>query len=289
MIPNSFKYLVPKSVDEALKFLGQHGEDAKLLAGGHSLLPLMKLRLSAPKFVVDIGRVPGLSGIREVDGRVEIGALTTHAEVEQSAALEHACPLLRETAAEIGDIQVRNRGTVGGSLAHADPAADYPAAMLALEAEIVARGPSDERAIAAQDFFVDTFQTALRPGEILLRVRVPSFGPRTGSAYEKVHQPASGFAIVGVAAVLALDEQGTIERARVGITGLAPKPFRASAVERALEGKKPTPDVLRAAAGHAADGVTPLSDLFASAEYRAELARVHARRALERALTRARA
>ncbi len=304
MIPSSFKYLAPKNVEEALKFLSQHGEDARVLAGGHSLIPLLKLRLSSPKFLVDIGRIPGLSGIREVDGHIEIGALTTHAEVETSALLERTCPLLREVAAEIGDLQVRNRGTLGGSLAHADPAADYPAAILALEAEIVARGPSGERTMAAGDFFTDAFQTALKPGELLIRVKVPSSasalasqaprlvsanGTHSGSAYAKVHQPASGFAIVGVAVVLSLDDQGRIHRARVGITGLAPKPFRAKRVERELEGKQPQPDLLRAAARHAAQGVEPLSDLHASAGYRAELARIHTRRALERALARAKA
>ena len=293
MIPNPFKYLVTKSVEEALKFLSQHGEDAKLLAGGHSLIPMMKLRLSSPKFLVDIGRIPGLSGIREVDGHIEIGALTTHAEVETSTVLERCCPLLREVAAEIGDLQVRNRGTLGGSLAHADPAADYPAAILALEAEITVRGASGERTIAADNFFTDAFQTALRPGELLTCVKVPRLisgqGAGTGSAYAKVHQPASGFAIVGVAAVLSLDDQGAIRRARLGITGLAPKPFRATAVERKLEGKHPEPGLLRAAAARAAEGIEALGDLHASSEYRLELARVHTRRALERAAQRARA
>ncbi len=291
MIPSSFKYLAPKSVEEALKFLSQHGEDARVLAGGHSLIPLMKLRLSSPKVLVDIGRISSLGGIREVEGHIEIGALSTHAEVETSPVLERACPLLRQVAAEIGDMQVRNRGTLGGSLAHADPAADYPAAILALEAEIVARGPSGERAIAAGDFFTDAFQTALKPGELLIRVKVPRLGSangtRTGSAYAKVHHPASGFAIVGVAVVLSLGQGGKVERARVGITGLAPRPFRASRVERELEGKDPQPALLRAAAQHAAHGVEPLSDLHASAEYRAALARTHTRRALESALKRA--
>lgn len=288
MIPTSFEYVAPQTIEEALQFLSRHGEDARLLAGGHSLIPLMKLRLAAPRYIVDMGKIPGLGGIREVDGHIEIGAMTTHAEVETSDILKRACPLLPETAAEIGDVQVRNRGTLGGSLAHADPAADYPAAILALEAEITARGPSGERTIRAAEFFTDTFQTALAPGELLTRVRLAAAAARTGSAYCKAHQPASGFALVGVAAVLFLDGKGAIRRARVAITGLGSKPFRAAAVEREVEGKHPEPGLLRAAAQHAAEGVHPLSDLHASAEYRAELARIYARRALERAAQRAR-
>lgn len=289
MIPSSFDYVAPKSVEDALKFLSEHGEDAKLLAGGHSLLPLMKLRLAAPKYVVDIGRISGLRGIREVEGHIEIGALTTHAEVETSDLLARACPLLRETAREIGDVQVRNRGTIGGSLAHADPAADYPAAILALEAVITAQGAGGERTIAAADFFKGTFETALQSGELLTRVRVARFTPQTGSAYLKVHHPASGYAVVGVAVVLEVDGGRTIRKARVGITGLGPKAFRATAVEKELEGKHPDASVLRAAAARAAEGVTPLSDLNASAEYRADLARTYTRRALEQALARAKA
>jgi carbon-monoxide dehydrogenase medium subunit len=287
MIPSTFDYAAPRSVDEALKLLAQHGDEAKLLAGGHSLLPMMKLRLAAPRFVVDIGRIAGLSGIRDAGDHFEIGALTTHHEVEASDLLARACPLLPETAGAIGDVQVRNRGTLGGSLSHFDPAADYPAAILALEAEITAQGREGERTIAAADFFTDTFQTALRPGEILTRVRVPRFAAHTGSAYVKVHHPASGYAVVGVAVTLTLDGRRTIHRVRVGVTGLGPKAFRATAVERDLEGKHPEPGVVKAAAQRVAEGLEPLSDLYASAEYRAELARVYCRRALERALRRA--
>jgi carbon-monoxide dehydrogenase medium subunit len=287
MIPTPFEYLAPKSVDEALRLLGQHGEDAKLLAGGHSLIPLMKLRLATPKFLVDIGGIAALHAIQEVDGHVEIGALATHAEVAASELLKGLCPLLAETAAEIGDVQVRNRGTLGGSLAHADPAADYPAAILALEAEVCAKSASGERTIPASGFFQDTLQSALAPGEVLTRVRIAKYGAHTGSAYVKVHHPASGYAVVGVAALLALDGRRNIQRARVGVTGLGPKAFRAAAVERALEGHHAEPGILRAAAAHAAEGIEPLSDLYASAEYRAELARVHTRRALEKALSRA--
>ncbi len=287
MIATPFDYKAARTVEEALELLGKHGDDAKLLAGGHSLIPLLKMRLSAPAVLVDIGGVHGLRGIREKDGHIEIGALTTHAEVESSEVLARSCPLLRETAGEIGDVQVRNRGTIGGSLAHSDPAADYPAAILALDAQIVAQGSKGERTIAATDFFTGTFQSALQPGEILTRVRIAAAGARSGSTYIKVHHPASGYAVVGVAVSLSLDDQGAIRRARVGITGLADKAFRATAVEKKLEGKKPDAGVLKDAAAQAAKGVEALSDLHASAEYRAQLARVHTRRALEQAVARA--
>jgi len=288
MFPTSFDYFTAGSIQEAIALLEKHGDDAKLLAGGHSLIPLMKLRLAAPKCIVDIGRVAGLHGIDHAiteGGHIQIGALTTHADVASSELLARECPLLRETAAEIGDVQVRNRGTLGGSLAHADPAADYPAAILALDAEIVVEGRRGERRIAAADFFTDTFQTALGPGEILTGVRIPAHAAHSGSAYVKVHHPASGYAVVGVAAVLVV-ESGKIESARVGITGLGPKAFRATAVENALRGEAPSAANLRAAAAHATDGVEALTDAHTSAEYRAELARIMTRRALEKAAAR---
>jgi len=287
MFPTSFDYVTAGTVQDVLALLEKHGDDAKLLAGGHSLIPLMKLRLAAPKCIVDIGGVAGLHGIDHVlaGGYVQIGALTTHADVAASELLARECPLLRETAGEIGDVQVRNRGTIGGSLAHADPAADYPAAILALEAEIVVEGRGGERRIAAADFFTDTFQTALGAGEILTGVRIAARAAHSGSAYVKVHHPSSGYAVVGVAAVLVV-ESGKITRARVGVTGLGPKAFRATAVESALQGKRAEPGVLRAAAAHAADGVEALTDAHTSAEYRAELARIMTRRALERAAAR---
>ena len=287
MIPAAFEYHVPKTLEEALRLVERHGDEAKLLAGGHSLLPLMKLRLAAPRYVIDLGRLRGMSYIREEEGHIAIGAMTTHADVEASELLRAKCPLLPETAAAIGDVQVRNRGTLGGSLAHADPAADYPAAILALDAEIVAASTAGTRAIAAQGFFVDMLTTQLRPGEILSQVRIPLFAPRTGTAYCKLHQPASGFAIVGAAARVTLNKSGKIEDVAVGITGVGPKAYRAEAVEKALRGKKVTPKLLADAARHAADDVEPLADLHASAEYRREMAAVFTRRALERAIARA--
>ena len=285
MIPAPFEYAAPKSLDEALRLIECHGDEVKLLAGGHSLLPLMKLRLASPRFLIDLGRLRGLDYIREEAGKFLIGALTTHAQIESSTLLREKCPLLPETAAEIGDVQVRNRGTVGGSLAHADPAADYPAAILALDAEIVATSTSGKRTIPASEFFVDLLTTALRPGEILTEVRVPVAGARTGMAYKKLHQPASGFAIVGAAARVTLYSEGKIEDVALGITGLASKAFRAVNVEKLLRDKDP--NSLAAATKSVAEGVEPLSDIHASAEYRRAMAAVFARRALQLAVARA--
>ncbi len=287
MIPSAFEYHAPKTLEDALRLLERHGDEAKVLAGGQSLLPLMKLRLAAPRYIIDVGRLRGMSYIRDENGHIAVGALTTHAEIEASSFLQAKCPLLPETAAEIGDVQVRNRGTLGGSLAHADPAADWPAAILALNAEIIAASTAGARTIAAKDFFVDMLTTQLRPGEILSQVRVPLLAPRSGTAYCKLHQPASGFAIVGVAARVRIGKGNKIEEVAVGITGVGPKAYRATAVEKALKGKKPTEKALADAARSAADGVEPLSDLHASTDYRREMAVVFARRALARAVDRA--
>lgn len=288
MIPAAFEYHAPKSLEEALRLLGRHGDEAKVLAGGHSLLPLMKLRLAAPRYVIDLGRIRTLRYIREENGHIAIGALATHSEIVESALLREKCPLLPETAHEIGDVQVRNRGTLGGSLAHADPAADYPAAILALDAEIVVASAEGTRTIPASEFFVDMLTTALAPGEILTEVRVPVLPAKTGTAYRKLHQPASGFAIVGAAARITLAPGGTVESVAIGITGVAPKAYRAAAAEKALAGKKPSEKLLVEAVRHAVpQSLEPLADLHASAEYRREMARVFVRRALERALARA--
>ncbi|HUC75809.1 MAG TPA: xanthine dehydrogenase family protein subunit M [Vicinamibacterales bacterium] len=274
-----FDYTRPSTVDEAIALLSRHGEDAKVLAGGHSLIPAMKLRLAQPKVVVDIGRIAGLSYVREAGGRVAIGAMTTHADIEASRLLTQKCPLLPETAGHIGDVQVRNKGTIGGSLVHADPAADYPAAILALDAEIDLAGPRGRRTVAAADFFVDLLQTAILSDEILTEIRVPI--TPASVAYEKTEQKASGFALAGVAVVMTADDL------RVGVTGVAARPYRAAAVEQALRGRRqPSPEAIEQAAAHAADGVDPLSDIHASAEFRAHLASVNTRRAIRRALDR---
>lgn len=284
MIPAAFEYLTARNLEDALRLIDRHGDEAKLLAGGHSLLPLMKLRLSAPRFVIDLSRVKSLRGIREDAGSLVIGAMTTHYELESSPLVKANCPLLAETAAAIGDVQVRNRGTIGGSLAHADPAADYPAAVLALGADIVAASSSRSRTIPATDFFVDLLTTQLRPGEILTEVRVPALTRRTGCAYRKFPQPASKFAMVGAAACVTLDATGKIGAAAVGMTGLASHAYRATAVEKILLGKKPSPKLLAEAAAKAAEGIDPLSDIHASGPYRRATAAIFLRRALEAAI-----
>jgi aerobic carbon-monoxide dehydrogenase medium subunit len=248
---------------------------------------LMKLRLASPRYVVDIGHLRGLDYIREDGDQIAIGALTTHAQVAASELLREKCPLLPETAAEIGDIQVRNRGTIGGSLAHADPAADYPAAILALDAELVVQSGSGKRTIFAAEFFVDLLQTQVRPGEILTEVRVPIRRPNEGSAYCKFHQPASGFATVGAAARLITSKDGKIQDITLGMTGVGSKAYRASAVEKGLRGKKADDDTIAVACAKAAQGVEPLSDIFASSEYRRAMAAVFAHRAISAALIRA--
>ncbi len=279
MIPASFEYESPRSLQEAIALLASR-EDAKILAGGHSLLPAMKLRLSAPGLLVDLGRIAGLSYIREAGDQIRIGAMTTHAEVASSGLLRTRSPLLALAAARIGDVQVRNRGTLGGSLAHADPAADYPAAILALDAELVAMSGKGERIMLAREFFTGLFSTALRSDEILTEVRVPVTAGM-GTAYKKFAHPASGFAVVGVAALVKA-AGGKIESVAVGITGVAQAAYRAGAVEKAVRGK-PLNEIA-AAAQRATDGVeAPLGDYFASAEYRRHMAGVYTRRALEEA------
>lgn len=281
MIPAQFDYARANTLDEALNLLAQN-EDAKILAGGHSLIPAMKLRLTQPPLLVDIGRIKDLSYIREEDGQIRIGAMTTHYQIESSDLLKKICPLLPECAAHIGDMQVRNKGTIGGSLAHSDPAADWPAAILALNAEIVAVSKNGERTIKADDFFVDLLTTALEPGEILREIRVNKNG--THQAYVKMPHPASGFAVVGVAANLIMNGSNECQSASIGITGVSSKAYRASAVEGALNGASLNDDTIQSAAAHATEGEDLNGDLFASADYRRHLAEVYTRRAIEAAI-----
>ena len=274
MIANAFDYTAPATLQEALGLLADGS--AKVLSGGMSLIPMMKLRLASPEHIVDIGRLAELNFIREDNDGIHIGAAVTHYEVETAPLLRAKCPLLAETATFIGDIQVRNRGTIGGSIAHADPAADYPAALQALEAKIVLKSASGERTIAVDEFFIDTFTTALEPGEIVSEIIVPIDGAAIGSSYQKFVQPASGFAIVGVAARIG---KGL---ARIGVTGLAGRPFRALATEKALlNGADP-----RAAAALVAEGIEAGSDLHASAIYRTSLAVTYAVKAIATAQSR---
>jgi carbon-monoxide dehydrogenase medium subunit len=280
MIPQTFEYSAPKTLDEALGLLA---EGAKPLAGGMSLIPMMKLRLAAPEHLVDLGRIQDLNYIREKSGMLHIGATATHYEVENSPLVRGKCPLLAEAAGHIGDVQVRNMGTIGGSIAHADPSADYPAALQALEAKFVLKGASSERTVTAADFFVDTFTTALEPGEIVREVIVPV--DDSGVSYQKCYQPASGFAIVGVAARVRR-QGGKLSLVRIGVTGLSNRSFRATAAEQALEGKAGTEAEVRAASALVGQGVDANSDLHASADYRKHLAAVYTARALAAALSR---
>jgi carbon-monoxide dehydrogenase medium subunit len=287
MYPAQFEYHTPGTVKDALDLLGRYKDDAKLLAGGHSLLPAMKFRLAQPKHLVDLRKVPGLSGIKEEGGVLVIGALTTHYAIESSPVVKSKCPVLAATAGMIGDPMVRNMGTIGGSLAHADPAADYPATIIACGAEMVAQGPKDKRTIKADDFFKGLLTTALRTDEILTEVRVPVCGPKVGCAYLKFPHPASRFAVVGVAAVLTVDG-GKVTKAGVGITGAGTKAVRAKGVEAGLTGKALDATTIQAAADKAPDGVDVQADLQGSEEYKRHLLKVFARRSIEAAAAAAR-
>jgi aerobic carbon-monoxide dehydrogenase medium subunit len=286
MPATTFDYHVPATIQEAIALLTQYGGDAKILAGGHSLIPIMNLRLAQPSALIDLSKVPGLSGIREEGGTIVIGAMTTHYMVESSGLLQAKVPILPETASVIGDVQVRNRGTIGGSIAHADPAGDFPAVAVALDMQLKVVGPKGERTIGARDFFVDILTTALQPDEILTEIRMPAFPARTGSAYAKFANPASGYAIVGAAAVLTADGNGVCQKASVGLNGITGKPVAAVGVEQALIGKQLNDQTIQEAAAKAADGLDPLGDIFASGEYRAHLARVFSKRALVQASSR---
>lgn len=287
MYPSPFTYHKAASIEEALSLLGEHGDDAKVLAGGHSLLPVMKLRLAQPGQLVDITGIDGLSGVRASGDRIEVGALTTHHAIETDATLQASLGLLPEIAHVVGDQQVRNRGTLGGALAHADPAADYPAGVLALDAEVVAVGPNGERTIPIDEFFLGFLTTALEPDELLTAVRFPALAARTGYRYEKLANPASGYAIVGVAAVVALNEEGAIATARIGITGAGDRAYRPASVEAALAGVMPEVDAVKAAAATATDGIELLSDIHAPADYRERVTQNLVRRAVLRAAERA--
>jgi carbon-monoxide dehydrogenase medium subunit len=277
MIPAQFDYVRAGSVDEAVGALREHGDDAKVMAGGQSLIPLLRLRLSYPEVIVDVGRVAEMQGIREDGDHLVIGAMTTHDEVLRSDLVRQHAGLIAQATATVADPAVRHRGTFGGSLAHADPAGDLPAVALALDAEFVVAGDGGRRTVAAEDFFVDYLQTAVAPDEVLVEVRVPKLGSGWGYRYEKFHRVAQSWAIVGVAAVVHRSN-GTIEAARVGLTNMGSTPLRAGATEQALAGG--AVDGIGAAAERAADGTSPASDLGGQADYRQHLARVLTRRAL---------
>jgi aerobic carbon-monoxide dehydrogenase medium subunit len=283
MIPLAFDYEVAESVDHAIDLLGQHGEEAKLLAGGHSLLPIMKLRLAAPAVLVDLGRVEELRYVRDEGDHIAIGAMTRHTDVEHNELLHEQCGLLSYTASLVGDPQVRHRGTIGGSISHGDAASDLPSALLALEGELEIKGSSGGRTVAAADFFQDYLQTDLAPDEVLTEIRVPKLGPNAGWSYKKFNRRAQDWAVVGVAAVVEKSD-GNIGSARIGLTNMGSTPLRASATEGALSGADASS--LAEATQSADEGTSPASDIAASSEYRRHLARVLTRRAVEEALGR---
>jgi len=279
MIPAAFDYARPSSVSEAVSTLSEAGEDAKVLAGGQSLIPVLRLRLAYPTLIVDVGRVDELRGVRDDGDAIVIGAMTTHDSVMNDSLVQQHAPLIAQATATVADPQVRHRGTFGGALAHADPAGDLGAVALALDCEFVAHGPSGERRIAAADFFQDYLTTALSADEILTAIRVPKLGEGWSTHYEKFNRVAQAWSIVAVAAVVKRSN-GSIEQARIGLTNMGSTPLRASAVESALAGADASADAIGAAAEHAAEGTSAPSDLSGKADYREHLARVLTKRAV---------
>lgn len=278
MIPSSFEYKKANSVDEAISLMN---DDTKILAGGHSLIPAMKLRLNQPGTLVDISKIATLQSISDEGDSVVIGAGATHGEIAASSLVQSACNMIAEGAAQIGDIQVRNKGTIGGSLAHADPAADWPALVIAADAIIVLQGSGGSRDVAAADFFTGFYETALQDGELITAVKIPKLTAGSSSTYVKFSQPASRFAIVGCAIVKNLDSDGEVGNIKVAITGVSEKAYRDHGVEDELMGKALTSDVIDAASSKAADRVDVMSDHYASEEYRKHLAKVYVKKALQ--------
>jgi aerobic carbon-monoxide dehydrogenase medium subunit len=283
MIPGSFEYYSPRSLSDAVKFLSEHKEDVKILSGGQSLLPLMKMRLAKPGYVLDIGRISGLDTLVEDGDHLILGGLVTYTQMESSDLLKKLCPLLPQTAATVADVQVRNRGTIGGSIAHADPAGDMPAAILALDAEIKAVGPAGERWIKAGDFFLGLLMSALETDQIVTAVKVPVTGSDK-TAYAKAAPRSSGFAVVGVAARIAVDGSGVCSRIALGITGVTDKAYRADRAEKMLTGKKLEPQLIEAAAREATRNIDVIEDINGSSEYRTHLTHVYVARTIQAAL-----
>ena len=287
MIPSAFDYHAPGTIEEAVALLERHGDEAKVLSGGQSLLPLLKLRLGDAGHLVDIGRIPGLAGITEADGYLRIGGTAREADLERSDLVREKYPILLDTAAVIADPLVRNRATVGGNLAHGDPANDHPATMLALEAEVVARGPDGERTIPITRFFTGLFATALAPTEILTEIRIPIPPPRSGGAYVKLERKVGDFATAAAAVQVTLGGQGEITRIGIGLTNAGPTPIKATAAEAYLLGRRPDAEVVAEAARLAAGAASPSADRRGSTEYKRDMARVLTGRAINRAVQRA--
>src|SRR5271169_4666300 len=286
MIPASFEYLRPKSLPEAIALLEQYGDDAKILSGGQSLIPMMKLRLARPGYLIDINRISGLSHIQEQGGYLKIGGLTREAELEASPLVRAKYPIIIDTAHVIADPQVRNLATVGGNLAHGDPANDHPATMVALGAQVVATGPKGERVIPIEDFFLTLFSTALQHDEILTEIRIPIPPPRSGGAYLKLERKVGDFATAAVAVQLTLDNKGACQKVGIGLTNVGPTPVKARRAEAFLQGKKLDEATIRQAAQLAADEAEPSADLRGPVEYKKGLVKELAKRALQRALER---
>ncbi|PZC45281.1 MAG: carbon-monoxide dehydrogenase medium subunit [Chloroflexi bacterium] len=286
MIPAAFEYHAPATLKEATALMRRFGDDAKVLAGGQSLIPMMKLRLADVPHLIDLRRVSGLAYIKEQDGGLAIGAMTTYHELEASSLVRRYAPFIVEAIDLIADVQVRNKGTIGGSAAHADPAADLPALLVALEARINTTGGARARHIAADRFFVDAYTTAMGPSEVISEITLPALPLRTGTSYRKFANKASHFAVVGAAAVVTLGADGLCERVRLGITGAGPKAARSKRAERYLEGKAPTQENFQTAARKAGHGIEFLEDIHGSAEYRRHLTSVFAARALAEAVQR---
>jgi carbon-monoxide dehydrogenase medium subunit len=286
MFPANFGYIAARSLDEALRLLAEHSEEAKLLAGGHSLIPAMKLRLSSPRTLIDLGTVPGLRGVKIDGGDLVIGALTVHADIASSDLVRKHVQGLADAASVIGDMQVRNRGTIGGSIAHADPGADLPVILTALNASFGAQSASGSRIIAAADFFIDFFTTSLPTSEILTEIRVPLPAAGAGTAYAKLPHPASGYVVVSAGALIVRDSSGSCASARLALGGVGSGPVRATAAETELQGKSLTPQIIAAAAAKAAEGTDPVEDSHAGAEYKRHVATVYARKAIEAAVAR---
>jgi carbon-monoxide dehydrogenase medium subunit len=287
MFPASFGYVAARSVEEALQLLTQQGEDAKLLAGGHSLIPAMKLRLASPRTLIDLGTIPGLRGVRIDGDTLVIGALTVHADVASSDLVRKRLPGLAEAASVIGDVQVRNRGTIGGSVAHADPAADFPVILTALNASFVLQSISGSRTVTTDDFFTDFYTTAMTAHEVLTEIRVPLPPAGGGTAYVKLPHPASGYLVVSAGVLVTRQASGLCASARVALGGLGSGPIRARATETGLQGKSLTPEVIDAAAAKAIETADPVEDSYASAEYKRHVATVYMGRAIEAAAARA--
>jgi carbon-monoxide dehydrogenase medium subunit len=272
MYPNPFEYHRATTVENAIELLQQYGDEAKIVAGGHSLLPTMKLRLANPEHLVDIAGIAGLSGVTEDGDSLVIGAMTTHRAVAENPLLQQYAPVLSAIAHTIGDRQVRNRGTIGGAIAHADPAADYPAGIVALDAEIISIGPDGERVTPASDFFISIFTTALSPDDVLTAIRIPKAAAGTGMAYEKLANQASGYAIVGIAAIVTLDASGKASTVKIGVTGVSDRAFRAESAEAALTGKTLDSAAVTAATKDISGDNDVLSDIHASETYRRRVA-----------------